>query len=72
MVQKAASSSLVSRFSYHFPHRMDIRCFLTGFFGQEDSPDAAETRISHKNPHIFTKTTAILDVSGILGLYLWD
>ena len=42
MVQKAASSSLVSCFSYHFPHRMDIRCFLTGFFGQEDSPDAPQ------------------------------
>lgn len=53
MVQKAASSSLVSRFSYHFSHRMDIRCFLTGFFGQEDSPDAAETIISREKSQYF-------------------
>ena len=38
MVQKAASSLLVSSFPHHFPHRMDIRCFLTSFFGQEDEP----------------------------------
>ena len=38
MIQKAASSPLVSRFLYHFSHRMDIRCFLTGSFGQDDEP----------------------------------
>ncbi len=53
MVRKAASSSLVSCFSYHFSHRMDIRCFLTGFFGQEDSPDAAESIISRKKSPYF-------------------
>ena len=38
MAQKAASSSLVSGFLRQFPHRMDIRCFLTGFSGQEEEP----------------------------------
>ena len=38
LTRKAASSSLVSVFSLQFSHRMTIRCFLTGFFGQEDEP----------------------------------
>ncbi len=38
MAQKAASSSLVSGFLCQFPHRMDIRCFLTVFSGQEEEP----------------------------------
>jgi|UPI000419B022 hypothetical protein len=36
--QEAASSLLVSGFMHQFSHRMNIRCFLTGFFGQEDEP----------------------------------
>ncbi|MBS6645736.1 MAG: hypothetical protein KH366_19345 [Clostridiaceae bacterium] len=38
MIKKAASSPLVSGFFNHFSHRMNIRCFLTSFFGQEDEP----------------------------------
>ena len=38
LVREAASSLLVSGFSYQFSYRMDIRCFLTGLFGQEDEP----------------------------------
>lgn len=38
LVQKTASSSLVSGFLYQFFHRMDIRCFLASFFGPEDGP----------------------------------
>ena len=29
---------LIRLFLCYFSHRMDIRCFLTGFFGQEDEP----------------------------------
>ena len=29
---------LIRLFLCYFLHRMDIRCFLTGFFGQEDEP----------------------------------
>ena len=38
MEQEAASNLLVSGFMRQFSHRMNIRCFLTGFFGQEDVP----------------------------------
>ena len=38
LVQEAASSLLASGFMHQFSHRMNIRCFLTGFFGQEDEP----------------------------------
>ena len=38
LAQEAASSLLVSGFMHQFSHRMNIRCFLTGFFGQEDEP----------------------------------
>ena len=37
-MREAASSLLVSGFSCQFSHRMNIRCFLTRFFGQEDEP----------------------------------
>ena len=36
IVQKQALSLLIRLFLCYFSHRMDIRCFLTGFFGQED------------------------------------
>ena len=37
-MQKQALSLLIRLFLHYFSHRMDIRCFLTGFFGQEDEP----------------------------------
>ena len=37
-MQKQTLSLLIRLFLCYFSHRMDIRCFLTGFFGQEDEP----------------------------------
>ena len=36
IVQKQALSLLIRLFLCYCSHRMDNRCFLTGFFGQED------------------------------------
>jgi len=37
-VQKRVLSWLIKPILHQFFHRMDIRCFLTGIFGQEDAP----------------------------------
>jgi len=36
--QKQTSSLLARLFLSGFPHRADIRCFLSGIAGQEDAP----------------------------------
>ena len=41
-MEKQALSLLISMFLHEIPHRMNIRCFLTGFFGQEDTPSGKE------------------------------
>ena len=40
LVRKRTLNLLIRPSLHQFSHRMNIRCFLTGFFGQEDEPSA--------------------------------